>query len=281
VKKTFNLKSIFFLLVSSLCFSVLGGLIKYASVFFHAFEQAFFRNVFSIFLLIPILSWLKVNPFNTGKKKLLIIRSIFGGITMLLLFWSYTLIPLSQAMAISFSTPLFTFLGSVLFFKEKPSKDKYFTLSIGFLFVIAITRPDVTFEIGTLIALLAAITHSITALIVKKLTQTESVLSIMFFMVLLMTPITIFPALSVWKTPDELFFMFLFLCLALVGTLGNYFWTKSISLAQMTTIMPFDFSKLIFAIIIGFYFFDEKVDLVTFISGCGLIICNLIIVKSK
>ncbi len=281
MKKTFNLKSIFFLLVSSLCFSVLGGLIKYASVFFHAFEQAFFRNVFSIFLLIPILSWLKVNPFNTGKKKLLIIRSIFGGITMLLLFWSYTLIPLSQAMAISFSTPLFTFLGSVLFFKEKPSKDKYFTLSIGFLFVIAITRPDVTFEIGTLIALLAAITHSITALIVKKLTQTESVLSIMFFMVLLMTPITIFPALSVWKTPDELFFMFLFLCLALVGTLGNYFWTKSISLAQMTTIMPFDFSKLIFAIIIGFYFFDEKVDLVTFISGCGLIICNLIIVKSK
>lgn len=281
MKKTFNLKSIFFLLVSSLCFSVLGGLIKYASVFFHAFEQAFFRNVFSIFLLIPILSWLKVNPFNTGKKKLLIIRSIFGGITMLLLFWSYTLIPLSQAMAISFSTPLFTFLGSVLFFKEKPSKDKYFTLSIGFLFVIAITRPDVTFEIGTLIALLAAITHSITALIVKKLTQTESVLSIMFFMVLLMTPITIFPALTVWKTPDELFFMFLFLCLALVGTLGNYFWTKSISLAQMTTIMPFDFSKLIFAIIIGFYFFDEKVDLVTFISGCGLIICNLIIVKSK
>lgn len=281
MKKTFNLKSIFFLLVSSLCFSVLGGLIKYASVFFHAFEQAFFRNVFSIFLLIPILTWLKVNPFKTGKKKLLIIRSIFGGITMLLLFWSYTLIPLSQAMAISFSTPLFTFLGSVLFFKEKPSKDKYFTLSIGFLFVIAITRPDVTFEIGTLIALLAAITHSITALIVKKLTQTESVLSIMFFMVLLMTPITIFPALSVWKTPDELFFMFLFLCLALVGTLGNYFWTKSISLAQMTTIMPFDFSKLIFAIIIGFYFFDEKVDLVTFISGCGLIICNLIIVKSK
>lgn len=281
MKKTFNLKSIFFLLVSSLCFSVLGGLIKYASVFFHAFEQAFFRNVFSIFLLIPILSWLKVNPFNTGKKKLLIIRSIFGGITMLLLFWSYTLIPLSQAMAISFSTPLFTFLGSVLFFKEKPSKDKYFTLSIGFLFVIAITRPDVTFEIGTLIALLAAITHSITALIVKKLTQTESVLSIMFFMVLLMTPITIFPALTVWKTPDELFFIFLFLCLALVGTLGNYFWTKSISLAQMTTIMPFDFSKLIFAIIIGFYFFDEKVDLVTFISGCGLIICNLIIVKSK
>ena len=279
VKKTFSLKSVLFILISSFCFSVLGGLIKYLSDYFHAFEQAFFRNIFSIILLIPILAWFKINPLKTKKQKLLIIRSIFGGITMILLFWSYTLIPLSQAMAISFSTPLFTFIGSVFIFKEKPSKNKYFALLFGFLSVIVIIRPDLTIETGTYVALFAAITHAITALIVKQLTQTESILSIMFFMVLLMTPITAFPALTVWKTPNEIIFIFFFICLAIIGTLGNYFWTKSISISQMTSIMPFDFSKLIFAIIIGHYFFDEKIDIITFVFGCGLILCNLMLVR--
>ena len=41
---------------------------------------------------------------------------------MILLFWSYSLIPLSQAMAISFTTPLFMYLGSIIFFKEKALK---------------------------------------------------------------------------------------------------------------------------------------------------------------
>ena len=62
-----------------------------------------------------ILRILNIIVFNI---KLLILRAIFGGVTMILLFWSYSLIPISLAMAISFSTPLFIYLGGIIFFKE-------------------------------------------------------------------------------------------------------------------------------------------------------------------
>ena len=65
--------------------------------------------------------------------------------------------------------------------------------------------------------------------------------------------------------------------LAIIATLGNYFWTKAISISKLTNIMPFDFSKLIFSTILGFVFFHEKIDLMTTICGIGLIICNSLI----
>ena len=279
MKKTFNLKSIFFLLVSSLCFSVLGGLIKYASVFFHAFEQAFFRNVFSIIIILPIFFLLKENPYTTNKKKILFLRSIFGALTMILLFWSYTLIPLSQVMAISFSTPLFIFLGGIIFFKEKIDRSNILIMLCGFAFTILIIRPDISIKFGTIIALMAAISHAVTGLIVKNLTKTESVFCIMFYMVIFMSPLTFVPSFFVWEVPSEMKVWITLFLLALVGTLGNFCWTKAISLAPTTRIMPFEFSKLIFATIIGIMFFNENLDIITIFGGLGIIICNLIISK--
>ena len=67
---------------------------------------------------VPIESQIK----SKGNLKLLILRGIFGGLTMVLLFCSYSMIPLSQATAVTFSTPLFVYLGGIIFFKEKTSQ---------------------------------------------------------------------------------------------------------------------------------------------------------------
>ena len=126
---------------------------------------------------------------------------------------------------------------------------------MGFIITIIIIRPDSSFQFGTLIALLAAITHAIAGLMVKDLTKTESVFSIMIYMIIFMTPITLIPAVFVWKLPINIEVWVSLISLAIIGTLGNFCWTKAISVSQMTNIMPFDFSKLIFATIIGFFFF--------------------------
>jgi drug/metabolite transporter (DMT)-like permease len=65
--------------------------------------------------------------------------------------------------------------------------------------------------------------------------------------------------------------------LAIIATLGNYFWTKAISLSSLTNLMPFDFTKLIFSTILGFVYFQEKIDLITSICGIGLIVCNSLV----
>tara|TARA_B100000989_G_scaffold249407_2_gene197008 strand:- start:3 stop:863 length:861 start_codon:yes stop_codon:yes gene_type:complete len=272
-------KPVLLIIASCFLFSILAALIKYLNSFLHPFEQAFFRNVFSIIIILPIFFLLKENPYATNKKKVLFLRSFFGALTMILLFWSYTLIPLSQVMAISFSTPLFIFLGGIIFFKEKIDRSNILIMLCGFAFTILIIRPDISIKFGTIIALMAAISHAVTGLIVKNLTKTESVFCIMFYMVIFMSPLTFVPSFFVWEVPSEMKVWITLFLLALVGTLGNFCWTKAISLAPTTRIMPFEFSKLIFATIIGIMFFNENLDIITIFGGLGIIICNLIISK--
>ena len=281
MKKKNNYLPIFLMISSCFFFSILGGIIKFLSEFIHPFEQAFFRNFFSIFLIVFFLIKFKDNPLRSKKKKLLFLRSIFGAITMLLLFWSYTLIPLSQAMAISFTTPLFIFLGGIIFLKESVSSKKITALLTGFIFTIIIIKPETELQFGTYVAIFASITHAITGLIVKDLTRSESVITIMFFMVIFMTPLSSFPLFFFWEFPENsIIWGYLFL-LAIVGSLGNYCWTKALSISDLTNIMPFDFTKLIFATLIGYFFFNENLDSKTIICGIGIIICNIQINKHE
>ena len=268
------------LIVSCFLFSVLAALIKYNASFIHPTEQAFFRNLFGIFLLLPF--FLRQNKLVNFKSnyRLLFLRGFFGGITMILLFYAYTLIPLSQAMAISFSTPLFIYFGGIFFLKEKTDKQKTFYMLLGFVLTLVIIRPDLKLQIGSIFAIISSITHAIAGLIVKKLSETENVLTLMFSLVLIMTPITFLPSLYVWDTPSNFFVFFLLFIIAATATLGNFFWTKAISLTTLTNLMPFDFSKLIFATILGVIFFEEKIDLITILCGTGIIICNSLIAKN-
>ncbi len=268
------------LIISCFLFSVLAALIKFNSSFIHPTEQAFFRNFFSIFLLLPF--FLRQNKLVNLKSnyRLLFLRGFFGGITMILLFYAYTLIPLSQAMAISFSTPLFIYFGSIFFLKENTDKQKTLYMLLGFLLTLVIIRPDLNLQIGSILAIISSITHAIAGLIVKKLSETENVVTLMFSLVLIMTPITFFPSLYVWDTPSNLFMFFLLFVIAVTATLGNFFWTKAISLTTLTNLMPFDFSKLIFATILGVIFFQEKIDLITIVCGSGIIVCNSLIAKN-
>ena len=266
------------LLVSScLLFSILAALIKFISTYIDPIQQSFFRNFLGIFILAPFLFKEKFLIKSKANVGLLILRSLFGGVTMILLFTAYSLIPLSQAMAISFSTPLFMYFGSIFIFKEKNDYFKTFFLCIGFIFTILVIRPDLKIELGSILALTSALTHACAGLLVKKLSHDENVLTLMFSMILLMTPMTFIPSTYFWKPVDSFFIFSLLLSLAFIATLGNYFWTKAISLSKLTNLMPFDFTKLIFSSILGFIFFQEKIDFVTTICGLGLIICNSLI----
>jgi len=267
------------LIISCFLFSILAALIKFNANFIHPTEQAFFRNFLSIFLLLPF--FLRQNKLINKKSnyKLLFLRGLFGGITMILIFTAYTLIPLSQAMAISFSTPLFIYFGSIYFLKEKADKQKTIFMLFGFVLTIIIIRPDLNLQIGSIFAIISSITHAIAGLLVKKLSETENVITLMFSLVLIMTPITFFPSLYVWDTPSDFLVVFLLIIISVTATLGNFFWTKAISMTTLTNLMPFDFSKLIFATVLGVIFFNEKIDFVTILCGSGIIICNSLIAK--
>ena len=172
--------SVSLLISSCFFFAVLAALIKFLSQQIHPFEQAFFRNFIGVLIIFPFILKFKIKISEKENFKLLILRGVFGGLTMILLFWSYSLIPLSQAMAISFTTPLFMYLGSIIFFKEKAYKINNTAIISGFILTIILIRPDLEFKLGVLIALIASLTHAIAGLLVKQISKTESVLLLMF-----------------------------------------------------------------------------------------------------
>ncbi len=268
------MRSIPLLILSCLSFAILAALIKSLSQYIHPFEQAFFRNFLGILLLLPFVIRYKMNVRKKKNHKLLLFRGILGGITMILLFWSYSLIPLSQAMAISFTTPLFMYIGGIIFFKEKVFKINTTVILLGFILTIILIRPDLEIKFGVIIALIASITHAATGLLVKKISENETTLILMFSMVLLMTPISLLPSFYVWETPESTDTILLLVCIAVVATTGNYLWTKALSQEDLTNLMPFEFSKLLFATTFGVIFFQEKIDIVTIFSGLGLLILN-------
>lgn len=268
------------LILSCFFFAVLAALIKFLSQQIHPFEQAFFRNFISVLIILPFIIKYKIKISKKENLKLLILRGAFGGLTMILLFWSYSLIPLSQAMAISFTTPLFIYLGSIIFLKEKALKINTTAIMLGFILTIILIRPDLEVKFGVLIALIASLTHAIAGLLVKQISKTESVLLLMFSMVLLMTPISFFPSLYVWTTPDSFDVIMLLIMIAGTASIGNFLWTKALSKATLTDLMPFEFSKLLFATILGILFFNEKLDLITIFCGIGLLFLNHYLAKS-
>lgn len=273
------MRAVFLLILSCLSFSILAALIKFLSSQVHPFEQAFFRNIISLLFILPFVLRQKFLVKNKQNIKLLILRGLFGGITMILLFWSYTLIPLSQAMAISFTTPLFMYLGAILFFKERVAQTNNTVLILGFILTVVLIRPDLDVKLGALIALLASIMHAIAGLLVKKISRTESVLTLMLSMVCIMTPISLIPSLYVWVHPNNLTVTLYLLLIAIFATIGNYLWTKALSMEKLTNLMPFEFSKLIFATLLGLFFFDEKLDYILIVSAVGLLILNNFLVK--
>ena len=93
-------------------------------------------------------------------------------------------------MAISFTTPLFMYIGGIIFFKEKVFKINTTVILLGFILTIILIRPDLEIKFGVIIALIASITHAATGLLVKKISENETTLILMFRLGLLMTPIS-------------------------------------------------------------------------------------------
>ncbi len=83
---------------------------------------------------------------------------------------------------------------------------------------------------------------------------------------MLLTPLTLVPALLVWEMPSPGMWGWL-IFIGVIGTIGQFAITEAIKLADMTVLMPFDFLKLVWAAFLGMAFFAEVPDALTWIGA--------------
>jgi len=263
-------KGVLWMLVSAAALAGLTGVVRHMSAGLPPFEIAFFRSFFGLLILAPWLMRSGLGVLRTKRLGLYTMRCALGAATMLMWFTAISMVPLADAVALGFTSPLFVILGAALFLGEVVRGRRLGVTLCGFAGALIILRPGGgVLDLGAVLVLLSAVTLAGANLSVKELSRTEPVQAIVTYMVIFMVPLTFIPALLVWQTPTPAQLAEL-LGLAAVATLGNYAMTRAVAVADASSVMPYDYARLPFAALIGFFVFGETSDAATWI-GAGVI----------
>jgi drug/metabolite transporter (DMT)-like permease len=259
-----NLSKIFTPSILAILFMVLSGifatsmhcLIRFATEENHPFEVAFFRTIFVLLIFLP---FVVKNGFKTLKPnniKLQSYRAIIGSVAMLCMFYGLSITELAKATALMFTVPIFATILAIIFLKEVVGIRRWSAMLVGFFGALIVLRPDIELGFGPLLILCGSLMWSSSVLMAKKLTQTDSTLSITFWQAAGLIPATFVLATQVWEWPN-LNQLFMFLLIAIAGTLTHWFLNEALKRAEISALLPLDYLRLIWSVSLGFIFFNE------------------------
>jgi drug/metabolite transporter (DMT)-like permease len=268
-------RAVLLMLFSTVLFGLMAVVIRLASETQHPFEIAFFRNLFGLLFTLPLLFKHGPGLLKTSKLSLYLLRCAIGTVGMMAGFWAIVHLPLAQAVAISYSTPLFVTIGAVWVLGETVRARRWAAVLIGFIGVIILLRPDAdTFAGASLVALLAAVMSASVAISIKFLTRTESPDAIVVFTTALWVPMSLVPALLFWQTPSGITWLWLVLA-GLFGTVAHMCWTRALQLGDASILTPISFMQVLVVGVFGWWLFDESVDRYTLIGALIIFGSNL------
>jgi drug/metabolite transporter (DMT)-like permease len=265
-----HLRAALLMLGSTVFFGLMAVAIKLASATLHTFEIAFFRNFFGLIAALPLLWRHGPDLLHTTQLPRYVFRCMIGIVSMMAGFWAIGHLPLAQAVALSYSTPIFVTIAAVLFLHEQVRARRWAAVALGFVGVMIIVRPGSdSFSAGTLVALAAAVLSGIVSIQIKQLSKVEPADRIVFYTTLLWVPMSLLPALTVWEWPHGIAWLWV-VAAGFLGTSGHMLWTRALKLGDVSALTPISFMQLPIVALAGWLLFQERLDRWTAL-GAGVI----------
>lgn len=251
-------------------FAIMLVLVRQISAELHPFQIAFLRFGFGVIFLMPWLLRRGAAGWRTARFDLQLWRAAATILTTLLWFSAIALLPLAQAVSLNFTIPLFATMGAALFLGETVRLRRWTATAVGLFGTLVILRPGFA-ELSwpMVLPIAAAGTMAAATLIIKVLTRTDSVWTVVVYQNVLPLPFFLIIALFVWQTPSWIA-LGLTVLVALLGTIAHVLLTRAFSLVDASAIVPFDYSRLPFAAFIAFLAFGEVPDVWTW-AGAAII----------
>jgi len=201
-----------------------------------------------------------LGPLRTARLGLHVFRAVINVVAMLAFFTALTLSPLAEVQSLGFTAPLFATALAAVALGERLGASRLVAVLAGFAGALLIVRPGFqSVDAGAVLALGSAAVWGVALLVIKRLSATDSAFTITGWMVLLMTPLSLLPAIPVWVWPDSRQLGWLVAC-GLLGTVAQMLMTQALRLADASAVLPLDFLKVVWGSIIGFYVFGEVID---------------------
>ncbi|MDP7666533.1 MAG: DMT family transporter [Rhodospirillales bacterium] len=261
------LVAIGFMVMAALVNASVGAMVKHLSADLHPFEIVFFRALFGIVTLSPLLLRHGLSALETRHFRLYFFRACFAVSSLLMTWTALSIAPLAKVTAISFSQPLFASILAAVFIGEAIRARRISALVIGFLGTLIIVRPgSAAFDTGSVLAIGGAACAASTVIFIRILSRTDSVLTLTLYSALLGAPLSFIAAIGFWQTPtlEQLGW------LALIGgvsAIGQLCFTQAYKLVAVATVSPATFTRLIWAALIGYVVFAEVPDRWTWAGG--------------
>ncbi|WP_424976211.1 DMT family transporter [Dinoroseobacter sp. S124A] len=238
------------------------------------FEIMFFRSVIGFGLVLALgAGFGRLGEVSTRHLGIHALRNLCHFTGQNLWFFALPLIPLAQLFALEFTTPLWVTLLAPLILGERLTRTRLLAAGLGFTGVLVVAQPDVSgLSIGVLTAALSALGFAGSALFTKRLTRSETILCILFWLTLMQAVFglvaTLHDGTVTWPTAQTLPWLTV---VAICGLVAHFCLTTALSVAPAVIVMPFDFLRLPLIGIVGFFLYGEAVG-IALILGAGLII---------
>ncbi len=256
-------------------FSVMDAMVKWLGASYPTFQIVFFRSLFA-FLPLSIVIW-RVG----GLRQALLVRDaggqalrcLFGLGAIVLFFYCYAEMRLADAVAIGFAAPIFITALSVPLLGESVGWRRWAACLLGFAGVLVMLKPGAGgFQPVALLALLATLFYALAIIWVRKLSKTESNISIIIYFTLTTTVVSALALPFGWVTPNLPDFALL-VAVGIVGGVAQIVMTQAFRLAEVSILVPFDYTAMVWAVGLGWLIWDEIPGLNIWI-GFGLVLAS-------
>ncbi len=282
-------KAILFKVISALLFAVMSALVRWLGSVVPVGEIVFFRSACAILPVVVIyaLRGELAAMVRTERLRGHIGRGTISIGGMFASFGALARLPLVETTAIQFSSPLITVALAALLLNERVRIYRWSAVAIGFAGTIvmlfpnldaaaAVTAGATTSGVGALLALISACCNAGTVIQTRRLTQSETTSSIVFYFSLICAFAGLATLPFAWHAPSAAEFAAL-VCVGVLGGVAHLFLTESYRYASASMVAPFDYTAMVWAFIIGYAAFGEVPTPLVFVgsaivAGAGLFV---------
>ncbi|CAO3426584.1 DMT family transporter [Azospirillum endophyticum] len=266
------------MLLAMVLMTMMNALAKILAETYPLGEVTFFRNLFA---LLPAVAMVAAaggrSCLRTDHWQGHLWRAVVGLVSMVLLFWAYHLMPLANAVAISYSAPLFLTALSVPLLGERVGPFRWAAVVVGFVGVLIMVQPGAgMLDRGALVALIAAVCFALAMIAMRQLGRTEKPVTTVFYFTVISASLSALALPFGWTTPDG-HALALMAAMGIAGGGAQYFSTRAYSLARAVVVGPFSYASLIYATILGWVVWGDVpaphvIIGATVVIGSGLLI---------
>lgn len=263
------------MLISSICFAIVNLCVKYLD-HLPVSELVLFRSVISISICFYFIRKLKLPLFGNNKRWLLG-RGIFGASALTMFFYTIKGINLASATTIQYLSPVFTVIIAMVLLKEKvkPLQWLLFLIAFSGIFLIKGFDSSDSKELYVFLGVGSAVLSGVAYNCIVKCRYTDHPITIVMYFPLVAIPVMAVWSSMTWVTPN-LQDIPLLIIIGILTQVAQVSMTKALHSGDTGRIMPIKYIGAIWAILIGYFVFDESLKPLTY-AGIALVLSGVVL----